>query len=514
MIDNLLKVGAYILAAYGLYVVFVLVRYKYDDYVAARHGCAVPFYSDREMPIGIKGSYMTMKSLWNSTILDFFQERISEARTVRTVVSGQRWFITIEPDNARTVLATSFKDYSLGFRYESFFPLLGNGIFTLSGEGWKHSRSMLRPQFSREQVSHLRSIGEHLDILMRRFTNGSKDGGTVDAQALYHQLTLDTATEFLFGSSSNTLDEKTTTIKAPRGEVSNAQFAESFTSCLLTLATRVVLGSLYWVYSPPGFKKNVEVCHNFVDYYVQKALEKPMGPDDTADRYVFINELTKETQDPIVIRDQAFNILLAGRDTTAALLSYCTFYLGRNKDVYKRLRESILADFGEGHENITFESLKRSKFLQNIINETLRLHPIVPLNFRTAIRDTKLPVGGGPNQDQPLFVPKGTNIFYLPYVMQRHPRYWGEDANEFKPDRWDDPETQRHTWDYIPFNGGPRICLGQQFALTEASYALVRVAQTFKDINIVHPAPNEPLRQIMRLTSSVLGGVEANFVPA
>lgn len=513
MLGLLLRILGYVLLVYVGYVVFVLARYKYDDIVAAKHGCAPAFYTDRELPIGVKGTYNTLKCLANNTLLEFFQERFTEGRTARTVVAGQRWFITIEPENVRTVLATSFKDYSLGFRYESFFPLLGNGIFTLSGEGWKHSRAMLRPQFSREQVSHLRSIGEHLNTLMRRFTNGSKNGGVVDAQVLFHQLTLDTATEFLFGSSSNTLDETTTTIKGPRGEVSNDQFATSFTNCLLTLATRLSLGALYWIWSPRQFKKDVEVCHNFVDYFVEKALEKPMQPDEEADRYVFINELTKETKDPQVIRDQAFNILLAGRDTTAALLSYCTYYLGYDKKVYQEMREAVIAEFGESDENISFETLKRCKPLQNVINEVLRLHPIVPLNFRTAIRDTKLPVGGGPNQDQPIFVPKGTNVFYQPFTMQRHPHFWGPDANEFKPERWDEPETQRRTWDYIPFNGGPRICLGQQFALTETSYALVKIAQTFKDIEVKYPAKGE-LHNVMRLTSSVHGGVKVHFVPA
>lgn len=87
-----------------------------------------------------------------------------------------------------------------------------------------------------------------------------------------------------------------------------------------------------------------------------------------------------------------------------------------------------------------------------------------------------LPLGGGPDGRSPMLVPAGTVIGYSPWSMHRDERWYGPDAAEYRPERW---EKLRPGWEYLPFNGGPRICLGQQYALTEASYATVRLAQQF-----------------------------------
>ena len=109
----------------------------------------------------------------------------------------------------------------------------------------------------------------------------------------------------------------------------------------------------------------------------------------------------------------------------------------------------------------------------------LRLHPVVPSNSRMAIKDTILPLGGGPQGKSPLFVPKGTVVGYSAYTMHRREDFYGPDAAEFKPERW---ENLRPSWEYLPFNGGPRICLGQQYALTEASFVTARLLQEFSKI--------------------------------
>jgi cytochrome P450 len=93
-----------------------------------------------------------------------------------------------------------------------------------------------------------------------------------------------------------------------------------------------------------------------------------------------------------------------------------------------------------------------------------------------AVRDTVIPVGGGPDGRDPIFVPSGTLVGYQPYSMHRRKDFFGEDAEEFRPERW---ETLRSGWEYLPFNGGPRICIGQQYALTEAAYVSIRLLQKY-----------------------------------
>jgi len=126
-------------------------------------------------------------------------------------------------------------------------------------------------------------------------------------------------------------------------------------------------------------------------------------------------------------------------------------------------------------------------FISRILISTavLRLLPPVPLNFRVAAKDTSLPVGGGPDGKSPIYVKKGEHVNYSVYSMHRRTDFWGRDAHLFRPERWE--ENQKHGWDYLPFNGGPRICLGQQYALTEASYTVVRLLQHFDTLENADP---------------------------
>lgn len=128
--------------------------------------------------------------------------------------------------------------------------------------------------------------------------------------------------------------------------------------------------------------------------------------------------------------------------------------------------------------------------------------------MRLAVRDTVLPRGGGTTGQSPLFVPKGTLVSYSTWVMQRRTDLFGEDANKYRPERW---ETLRPGWEYLPFNGGPRICLGQQYALTEASYVTVRMVQAFASIESRDP---EPWTDCVGMTLSSKNGVKVGLTPA
>lgn len=98
----------------------------------------------------------------------------------------------------------------------------------------------------------------------------------------------------------------------------------------------------------------------------------------------------------------------------------------------------------------------------------LRLYPPVPVNTRTALKTTVLPTGGGADRRSPVLIPKGSAVAYSVYTMHRRPDLYGMDAEVFRPERWDEdmPLNQNETnakWGYLPFNGGPRICLGSKW---------------------------------------------------
>jgi cytochrome P450 len=198
-----------------------------------------------------------------------------------------------------------------------------------------------------------------------------------------------------------------------------------------------------------------------------------MSPDELEFKSTetFLRALAACTRDPVAIRDQLVSVLFAGRDTTAATLSWTFFELSRRPDIYKMLRAEVLSSFGSSRLP-TYEDLKNLKFMTHVIKETLRLYPVVPFNYRTALRDTTLPTGGGPDGVQPIGISKGTRVAYSTLYMQRREDLYPEPipgstfpfpAGEWQPSRWE--TWMPKAWHYIPFNGGPRICVGQNFAM-------------------------------------------------
>ena len=121
----------------------------------------------------------------------------------------------------------------------------------------------------------------------------------------------------------------------------------------------------------------------------------------------------------------------------------------------------------------------------------LRVFPVVVNNGRWANKDTTLPRGGGPDGQAPCFAPKGTFLLMAYHVVHRQAAVYGADAEAFRPERWADPGL-RPGWNFLPFSGGPRVCPGQQFALVEAGYTVVRLLQAFPRIENRDPRPYAP----------------------
>ena len=143
-----------------------------------------------------------------------------------------------------------------------------------------------------------------------------------------------------------------------------------------------------------------------------------------------------------------------------------------------------------------------------ISSTALRLYPLVPTNSRIALKDTVLPTGGGRLGTSPIFVPKGTLVATNSFVMHRFKDYHGTDADQFKPERW---ETKRQAWDYLPFGGGPRVCPGQQLALTETSYTVARLLQEFSGIE---SRDDRDWTEKLTITMSNRNGVQIALFPA
>jgi len=274
---------------------------------------------------------------------------------------------TIEPENLKTIQAVDFKKWTLGSRRISAFrPFLGLGIFTTAGADWHRSREMLRPNFARSQVGDLATFETHVNHLIAAVP---KDGSEVDLSELFFRLTMDSATEFLLGESTESLTKD-----------SEDGFADAFTRSQAYVVNMARWGG--WAKLFPANKQwmqDKKFVHDFVDYYVRKALarrnellqEQSNAEKSAAARYVFIDELVRQTTDPIRIRSELLNVLLAGRDTTASLLTNAWFMLSKRDDVWNRLQAEVSTLHGE---QPSFDQLKDMKYLKAFLNETQRLY--------------------------------------------------------------------------------------------------------------------------------------------
>ena len=176
--------------------------------------------------------------------------------------------------------------------------------------------------------------------------------------------------------------------------------------------------------------------------------------------------------------------------------------LVRHPPVMQRLRKEIRSVLEDG-EHPNKEHIRRIPYLALVIRESkavhessmtsppsnqssgLRLYPPVPLNNRTATKTTILPRGGGPDGTAPILVRRGELVVFSQYVNSRRKNIYGSDADEFRPERWEErPPSDNFGWAYFPFNGGPRACLGQDFALMEISYTVVRLLQAIPSIRL------------------------------
>lgn len=380
---------------------------------------------------------------------------------------------TAEPANIQAMLATKFLDFDLGpTRGSNFFAMLGNGIFTAEGNAWAHYRTQLKPQFTRDQVSDLDAAERHLNVLFKALPRHDEHDWTeVDIMPLLYMFTMDVSTEFLFGTSVNSQSTALEGSSSNKKGEEDRNFAEAMNYAQDYIGWRIRLGSLYWLASNKKFEESCKIVKDFADRFVKIALEKDPGnkkplAEGEKDKFVLLDALVAQTRDPIELRDQVLQTLLAGRDTTSSLLSWVILLLSRSPTEFSSLRQAVLEHFGSDKspkQGLTFSSLKSCKHLTHVIYETLRLYPLVPLNGRQALRDTFLPTGGGPNRDQPIAVMKGEQVGYPAYVLHRRKDIWGEDAEEWRPSRW---QGRKLGWEWIAFSGGPRVCLGRKSHLS------------------------------------------------
>jgi cytochrome P450 len=205
-------------------------------------------------------------------------------------------------------------------------------------------------------------MDEHISDFLAKIP---KDGSLFDIQPLFFSFTNDSSTHFLFG-------ESLARSKNATGRSDAAEFGRAFDKSLEWISRRISAQKLSFLVD--GNKEYTSACkyvHDIADHYVRMALESRKEAK-VSDRYVFLQALANDTQDPKVLRDNILNLLIAGRDTTASLLSSVLFYLSHAPAVWERLRREIIDEYGDAANptgEITHAKIKNMRYLRYVLNE-------------------------------------------------------------------------------------------------------------------------------------------------
>ncbi|KAF7326804.1 Cytochrome P450 [Mycena sanguinolenta] len=313
---------------------------------------------------------------------------------------------------------------------------------------------------------------------------------------------MDTATSFLFGKDMRSIDAGLPyPYNAPADRHARvattdltSDFATAFQDAQTITAERNRLGKAH--------ERRAQGLDPILKEAVAKKRTMASGTqkiDEGGDRHVeegetMLEHLVNYTDDHTILRDAVLNVTLAGRDTTASLLTFTIYMLAEHPDIFAKLREEIFRVVGPT-QRPTFDDFRTMKYLRAVLNGkpfnekyTSVLSVFLyqtHLHIRTSVQPTVFQSSkGGP----PLYVPAGTRTFLTPIIMHRRKDLWGPDALKFDPERFLDERLNKYLtpnpFIFLPFNAGPRICLGQQFAYHEASFFLVRLLQTFSSVSL------------------------------
>ncbi|SDQ35368.1 unspecific monooxygenase [Tsukamurella pulmonis] len=352
--------------------------------------------------------------------------------------------------------------------------LVPNGLFTVrnSDPTWGSVRSALEPMFTQPAMRRYHTamasvIDEMCDHLR------SRNGKPVNANDLMTRLTVEIIAQAGFGYRSAGFD-------VPLQDDDFLQAVRAILEWSSTESNSLPIVSLIGAGDRLAkAQRSAEVVRAPIRELVERRLADydPAAADDATDILAALlpTGLPVET-----IVDQAVTFLIAGHETTAALLETALYYAAEdNRQEVLRRPENTPASA------VSYEDIPRQRDVQRFLRECLRLHPPAPGFFRIAKKDTKLGA---------YRVPKGRVAFVLALAAQRDPKSWGPDADQFRPERFDRGEQLGF---FKPFSTGPRDCIGRVFAMNEATFAISQLATAF---DIIPATPRRPLAFVERAT--------------
>ncbi|XP_022146914.1 cytochrome P450 704C1-like isoform X2 [Momordica charantia] len=427
------------------------------------------------------------QALYLKKLFDHLTEVAKKHGTFRLVAAAYSEIYTIDPRNIEHILKTKFDKYSKGSNNQAVVgDLFGEGIFAVDGEKWKQQRKLASYEFSTRilrdfSCSVFRRNAAKLVGVVSQF---AAMGRPFDIQDLLMRSALDSIFKVGFGVELNCLEESS---KEGIGfmkafDDSSAQIFWRYIDPLWKLKRFLNIGS------EGSLRNNIKTIDAFVHQLIRdkrKLLQQPNLNDkeDILWRFLMESEKDPTRMNDQYLRDIVLNFMLAGKDSSGGTLSWFFYMLCKNPLIQEKIAEEVKQVVGiEGEEadinlfieNLTDSALDKMHYLHAALTETLRLYPPVPVDGRTAEIDDILPDG--------YKLRKGDGVYYLAYSMGRMPCLWGEDAEDFKPERWLENGTFRpeSPFKFIAFHAGPRMCLGKEFAYRQMKIVSASLLQFFR----------------------------------
>jgi len=361
-------------------------------------------------------------------------------------------------------------------------PALGEGLLTAQGEHWRWQRRAAAPGFRPDNVAAMTPVMvQAAEAALERWRDrgeGARLDIATEMTGITFQVILDT---MLSGGEG---------IDVPAA-------AAKITDYLETLGKINVPDLLQWptwtrvAMAPRGYRAMVWL-KAMVDRMVARRREEAQRGD--------LVDLLMQAQDPetgrrvddVLLRDNLLTFIGAGHETTALALTWSLYLLGSDPETTARVRAEIAQVAGDA--SITHAHVERLVFTRQVVQEAMRLYPSLPMMTRMAGEDVE---AGG------VALKKGTFVFIPIYAIHRHRRLW-RDPDVFDPDRFSAEQSAgRHRFAYLPFGGGPRVCIGQTFALIEA----VAILATLVRGVTLEPDPGHRIRPMMRVSMRPQGGM-------
>nr|ABC59094.1 cytochrome P450 monooxygenase CYP704G9 [Medicago truncatula] len=402
-------------------------------------------------------------------LLEYMTDLTSKRKTYRLLSFNRSEVYTSDPANIEHMMATNFSNYGKGWYHHSVLEdLLGDGIFTVDGEKWRHQRKSASYQFSTKLLRDFSSsvFKSNAVKLAGIVSEAATSNNIIELQDLFMKSTLDSVFKGILGVE---LDTMCGTYRE------GTQFSNAFDEASAAIMFRYV--NFLWkvqrflnMGSEAVLKKNLRVIDEYVYTVIRSKIEQSQKPQnnsselkgDILSRFLELNET-----DSKYLKDVILSFIIAGKDTTAITLSWFLYQLCKHPHVQEKIAQEIMeatkvedgSTIDELAARLTEESMEKMQYLHAALTETLRLHPPVPVESKYCFSDDTLPDGYS--------VTKGDLVSFQPYVMGRMKFLWGEDAEQFRPERWLDENGnfQRESpFKFTAFQAGPRICLGKEFA--------------------------------------------------